>query len=384
MDRRIAVAGATAVLVAAVAVPAGAQSPAAATQGWTVLAEGLDAPRGITIARDGTLYVAETGEGGTETVPVTVRGATPTVGATAAITTIKDGTVTRVVEGLPSILAGTEILGPSDIAIKDDGTLVVPFPLGGGPEFRDAVPAPYGEHLGWLTTIATDGTITGIADLVAWEAANDPDSADPGASVDSNPNGVALLPDGGTLVTDAGGNDLLWVGADGQIILVATFPPTLNPGPTDPTASPAASPVMIPTQAVPTSVVVGADQAMYVSFLTGFPFPVGGSSVLKVQQDGSSEVYASGFTNVIDLAFGPDGTLYVLEIFHNGMLPVTLGISDDVSGGLWSVPPGGGDATLLSTDLMMPGGVAVGEDGTIYVTTGASIPNAGSVVSWKP
>jgi hypothetical protein len=32
----------------------------------------------------------------------------------------------------------------------------------------------------------------------------------------------------------------------------------------------------------------------------------------------------------------------------------------------------------------MPGGIAVGEDGTVYVTTGASIPNAGTVVSWKP
>jgi sugar lactone lactonase YvrE len=229
-------------------------------------------------------------------------------------------------------------------------------------------------------TIAADGTITPVADLVQWEADNNPDSADPGATVDSNPNGVALLPDGGTLVADAGGNDLLWVGADGTVIQVAVFPPSFNPAPADPTASadPNASPLMIPTQAVPTSVAVGPDQAMYVSFLTGFPFPVGGSSVLKVQQDGSSEVYASGFTNVIDLAFGPDGTLYVLEIAHNGLL------SGDVTGGLWSVPPNGGEPTLVSTDLMMPGGIAVGKDGTIYVTTGASIPNAGSVVSWKP
>ena len=60
-----------------------------------------------------------------------------------------------------------------------------------------------------ISDAAADGTITPVADLVAWEAANDPDAADPGATVDSNPNGVALLPDGGTLVTDAGGNDLL-------------------------------------------------------------------------------------------------------------------------------------------------------------------------------
>ena len=58
--------------------------------------------------------------------------------------------------------------------------------------------------------------------------------------------------------------------------------------------------------------------------------------------------------------------------------------SGDLTGGLWSVPPGGGEPTLLSADLQMPGGIAVGEDGTVYVTTGASIPNAGTVVSWKP
>jgi hypothetical protein len=32
----------------------------------------------------------------------------------------------------------------------------------------------------------------------------------------------------------------------------------------------------------------------------------------------------------------------------------------------------------------MPGGIAVGEDGTVYVSTGASMPNAGTVVSWTP
>ena len=343
-----------------------------------MLAEGLDAPRGIAIAPDGTLYVTETGEGGPTSV-TTPRG-TAMIGPSAAISAIKDGTATRVVEGLPSIVIGQEVFGPADVAVKEDGTFVVPMPLGGGPELRDAVPAPLDEHLGWLVTIATDGTITPVADLVAWEAANDPDSVYPGSSVDSNPNGVALLPDGGTLVADAGGNDLLWVGADGTVILVTTFPPTFDPGPTDPTVSPDpnASPVTIPTQAVPTSVVVGPDMAMYVSQLTGFPFPVGGASVLQVQQDGTTVPYATGFTNVIDLAFGPDGTLYVLEIAHNG-----LG-SGDVTGGLWSVPAGGGEPTLLSTDLSMPGGIAVGEDGTIYVTTGASIPNGGSVVSWKP
>jgi hypothetical protein len=32
----------------------------------------------------------------------------------------------------------------------------------------------------------------------------------------------------------------------------------------------------------------------------------------------------------------------------------------------------------------MPGGLAIGRDGTLFVTIGASMPNAGGVVSWKP
>ena len=44
--------------------------------------------------------------------------------------------------------------------------------------------------------------------------------------------------------------------------------------------------------------------------------------------------YATGFTNVIDLDFGRDGTLYVLEIDRDSL----LGESHD--GGLWKVPPG--------------------------------------------
>lgn len=378
MDRRVGVAVSAALLTLSVAAPAAAQDASATpASAWTTLVSGLDAPRGITFGPDGTLYVTETGHGGEECVP-TPRGQM-CVGATAGISVIVDGAAQRVLDELPSMVLGQEVIGPADVAVKEDGTLVIPMPLGGGPELRDAVSAPLNEHLGWLVTVK-DGVITPIADLVQWEAENDPDSADPGATVDSNPNGVALLPDGGTLVADAGGNSLLWVGADGRVVLVATFPPSFHPAPTDPSApaDPSAEPVMIPTQSVPTSVVLGPDMAMYVSFLNGFPFPVGGSSILKVQQDGTSEVYASGFTNVIDLAFGPDGTLYVLEIFHNGLL------SQDPTGGLWSVPPGGGEATLVSTELLMPGGIAIDEAGTLYVTTGASIPGQGSVVSYTP
>jgi hypothetical protein len=37
-------------------------------------------------------------------------------------------------------------------------------------------------------------------------------------------------------------------------------------------------------------------------------------------RDSPGRVFLSGFTNVIDIVFGPDGSLYVLEIAHNGLL----------------------------------------------------------------
>ena len=56
------------------------------------------------------------------------------------------------------------------------------------------------------------------------------------------------------------------------------------------------------------------------SQLTGFPFPVGVANVYRVdRQTGAVEIFASGFTNIMDLAFDEDGTLWVLEIDHDSL-----------------------------------------------------------------
>ena len=88
---------------------------------------------------------------------------------------------------------------------------------------------------------------------------------------------------------------------------------TPNPFPPPPDGPPL--PPIIPMQAVPTGVVKGPDGALYMSQLTGFPFPVGGANVYRIDpRSGKTSVYATGFTNIIDLDFGKDGTLYVLEM----------------------------------------------------------------------
>ena len=74
-------------------------------------------------------------------------------------------------------------------------------------------------------------------------------------------------------------------------------------------------------QAVPTGVVEGPDGFYYVSQLTGFPFPAGGANVFRVNpRTGTYTVYATGFTMAMDLDFGDDGTLYVLEIDSDNIL----------------------------------------------------------------
>ena len=77
---------------------------------------------------------------------------------------------------------------------------------------------------------------------------------------------------------------------------------------------------------------------------------------------------ASGFTNIVDLACAEDGTLYVVEITSNGLL------SGDPNGSLIRVEDDGSQ-TVMADNLFMPGGVAIGDDGSLYVTTWAAQGN---------
>jgi sugar lactone lactonase YvrE len=136
---------------------------------------------------------------------------------------------------------------------------------------------------------------------------------------------------------------------------------------------------MVPMQAVPTTVTTGPDGALYVGQLTGFPFPQGGARVYRVPAAGGTpDIYADGFTNIIDIAFGPDGSLYLHEIYANGLL------SGDETGALIRVAKDGTKTTIASEGLVTPGGVAVGPDGALYVTNHSISPGGGEVLKIVP
>jgi hypothetical protein len=385
MVRLVRRAGVVAALLALAAVTA-LGGPASATRGGPapatggglqVVASGLDNPRGIAIGPGGALFVAESGAGGSGPCTVGPEGNEVCFGPSGAITRIAHGTQRRVVTGLPSVADkadGSAAVGPVDVSFAGGKQYLLLGNPGGGPQTREQF-GPGAADLGRLLRV-TGGKLRRLADFPQFEADNNPDGgagAEPGLEIDSNPNGL-LARHGARLVTDAGGNDLLKVDAKGRIRVLAVFPPRLVPAP----PGIPGLPPEIPMQAVPTSVTVGPDGAYYVGQLTGFPFPVGGARVFRVVPGQRPQVFARGFTNIIDVAFDGRGRLHVLEIAKNGIL------SEDFTGRLVRVDKDGSRTVLASEGLFAPGGFAIAKDGSIYVTNNGILAGAGQVVRIPP
>jgi len=332
---------------------AGATSASALTYMSTVVASGLNNPRGIAFGADGALYIAEGGTlnpGGPSTT--TPEGGIAEYGDSGSITRVLGGVQTRIVEGLPALTAtpSGSASGPQDVAFYN-GVGYVVIGLGGHPDIRtgDLGAAPGAANLASLFSFDV-GTFTKIADLGTYEKDFNPT----GDQVDSNPFHLTAGPNG-LLVTDAGGNDLLNVTAGGAISTIATFP------------------AMGGIDAVPTGISVGPDGAFYVGQLTGVPFIPGSANIFRIDAtDGTSSVYASGFTNITDIAWGEDGSLYVLQFADDG-------IFSGSPGSIIKIATDGTRSTVLG-GLTAPTGLEIGLDGAIYVTNFSPVPGIGQVL----
>lgn len=339
-------------------------SSALAQPAVTTVMSGLDNPRGMAFAPNGALYVTEAGRGGPGPCPLNGAGEPRCYGKTGAITRLWQGQQLRVVEGLPSTALpdGSAAGGPNDISFLGTGAALVAMGLGGGPAFREA----YGDDvLGSLIHLATSGTWRVVADVAAHEFENNP----AGGPVDSTPFGV-LAEAGSRIIADAGANALLSVAANGTVTTLAVLPALPNPTPV--------GPPMI--ESVPTSVARGPDGALYVGQLTGFPFPQGLANIYRVVPEQDLVVHCTGFKAIVDLTFGPDGLLYVVEHATGGTpfppFPVNSGQVSRVAGDC--------SRTTLRSGLDRPTAVAVGPDGAIYVTNHGITPGAGEVLRIVP
>ncbi|MEU6148746.1 ScyD/ScyE family protein [Actinosynnema sp. NPDC047251] len=157
---------------------------------------------------------------------------------------------------------------------------------------------------------------------------------------------------GGVLVAEAGGNDVLHVGDDGEVRMVAPLPDQVVDGAT--------------VESVPSAITRGPDGAFYVSEYSGEPTRIGAARVWRLVPGRAPIVVATGFTGIIDLAFDHRGRMLVLEIAEKGF------DSPDRTGRLIRVGRDGTRTTLAREGLEHPGGVAVTPAGDICVTNRTS------------
>jgi glucose/arabinose dehydrogenase len=305
-----------------------------------VFASGLNNPRGLAFASDGSLYIAETGYLDAEPAP----GVPLTFLSTGSITRVWGTTQTRVVTGLPTIFnAGMgELAGAQDISFGADGTGYVAIGLGAAPAAR-----PSGSRLGHVLTFTNAGTTATLADISAYEAGNNP----AGGPLDSNPYHITAAPGGGLIATDAGANALYTISAAGEVALAATFP-----------GRPIGPPVPV-SDSVPTGVAVAPDGTIYIAELTGFPFVPGAARIYSLAPGSDvPAIFATGLTNLTDLTLGADGTLYALEYDQDGIL------GPNVGGAIVRISSTGERETVYNTGLINPTGLTIGADGAFYVT----------------
>jgi len=388
--RTFSVSAGASVLLAGTVTRAGAQeaSPAAEgdpglpplPEGATLVAEGLWNPRYLAFADDGTLYVTEVGIGGDEPfvfgpppaddaspVAEPIAEGTPaaeeavggsTRGYTGQVSAIApDGTVTVAVSGLPSYSDG---VGPHGITVHDG---IVYFTVGGVAVLA-GVELLEGENNVFSFDPAT-GTVTPIAEFNTPEIENNPDGTD----VNPNLYGIAAgRSDGRLTLTDAGSNTVYSLdAATGEYQLRAVVP-TLD--------------VLMPDagyearQPVPTAVIYHKGGAM-VSLLSEF-WPEDAPSIVKIDGDGDFATLtpqAVGLSFVTGLASGPDGNLYVSQLFDDPEGPPV--------GTIFRVLPDMGVEPVVE-GLVMPHGIVFDGDGNLYVTVYAlmSAPGmpAGAVV----
>ncbi len=349
--------------------------------GIQVVASGLNQPHHLTVGPDGNLYVAEVGDG--------VVGAGCVTGAEAACANnsgtidriTPQGAVTHVVTGLPSVGnpgGGSASAGVSDVRVVNGKIYAVIQNQNIDPTTGQQTYGPAGALLGDLVSAPlSGGTATSVASFGPYEAANNPDQVNPPVpgevAIDSDPYGLVPY-NGGFAVADAAANDILFVNAAGQISTLAVLPLISEPS--------SGGPVM--AQAVPTSLAVGPDGALYVGELGGASSnDVGDVNVYRIAPGGTPTVYASGLTMIGSIAFDQAGRLLVMEIDTAGINDPTLapgGSGVPAPGAIIRINADGSRTTLASAGLEFPLGITVAKDGSVYASNFGVIPASGGPI----
>lgn len=315
----------TAFLLAGVALA----SPAAAAP--TVVASGLDRPRGLAFGPDGTLYAALVGHGGPSCDGAFCYGGTGRVVRVAS-----SGALTNAITGLLSARGrpdGFYSLGADGVTVARDGTLSTVISaemVGPDGVVPRQVPRSLRGQVGRVVTKRRGAKAKAGVSISAREFAHDADRG--GKS--SDPYAIAAL--GSRLfVADAGANAVLEARPGGARVL-------------------AVLPASGGIESVPDAIAAGPDGALYVGEFRGGGTQrerAGKARVWRLVPGREPTVYASGLTTITGLAAAPDGTLYASEFDPRRITRIA---------------PGGAAKTVVAGDLPYPAGVAVSPAGAVY------------------
>jgi hypothetical protein len=365
-------------------VPAGA-APSATI---TLVVGGLAAPRGIAFDGKGSMYVAESGVAGSGDAGLTHSGKVDKFAWGQTSPAWSTSFNSLYVTEDPS--APPDVLGPEGISAIGNGCMKNSHGQRNGCQVMmitsESTPGVLAATDGQVTDQqagrlyrldGASGAATEKADVGSqmYQWTTDHQSLFPSDFPDSNPYGVLVTKDPQTdairtFVADAGANTISEVMADGSARVVSYIPNEDFGAFRDST---------------PTCIAQGPDGYLYVGaldFVSNLFVPPGTgglSNVWRVDPNAdyptAPTLWASGLTTVTGCTFDRQGNFWATEMFAGGL-------GADPPGDVVRIPladPATQDRFGFG-QLPVPGGIAQGPDGAMYVTVGSSAPGVNGAV----
>ena len=331
----------------------------AAAAAPVAVASGFDSPRGVDFFK-GKLVVAEAGHGGTNCIPASATNPLTCFGRSSQISWVNtaSGTHTPLVNQLFSVAefrgpGPGEALGVDGISAHGGKLLAIEgvfpqafanFSCAAGDSGCAADVDAASNEAGALLSVKANGTWRKVAGLGAFDF--DFTANIPNQEHDANPYGV-LAVNGGSFVADAGSNTLNFVSNNGHIRILHYFPFRNDAG--------------FPTDEVP-DCVVKADDGLWVATLAGHLYRVHGTSATLVPN--ALLKHVTGCT--ADRA----GNVYFVNMWTTPTFPTPftgdiVKMSDE------------GTSSVIASGINFPNMDTVGPDGNLYFSADSVCPAAG-------